>query len=159
MLERIGIIVIEKLWLVKSFMSEKRKIEYSQLVTGHGFAPSSYKLDSSVIATYLRAVGDTSSPYQDTGLVPPMAIAAYAMAALSDAICLPPGTIHVSQEFDFLRTASKDDTFTSNATVSKNQSRGKFHLLIVDINVINQHQEAVLAGKTSFILPVSSEDM
>ena len=140
-------------------MPEKQKIEYSQLVTGHRFAPSSYKLDFSVVTSYLRAVGDTSSPYQDTGLVPPMAIAAYAMAALSDAICLPPGTIHVSQEFDFLDTAGINDTFTSYATVSKNQSRGKFHLLIVDINVINQHQGAVLSGRTSFILPASSEDI
>ena len=100
-------------------MSERQKIEYSQLETGHEFIPSSYK----------------------------------------DAICLPPGTIHVSQEFDFLDTASIDDTFTSCATVSKNQSRGKFHLLVVGLNVINQHQKAVLSGKTSFILPASSEDM
>ena len=140
-------------------MSERQKIEYSQLETGHEFTPSSYKLDSSVVAAYLKAVEDTSSLYQDTGVVPPMAIAAYAMAALSDAICLPPGTIHVSQEFDFLDTASIDDTFTSCATVSKNQSRGKFHLLVVGLNVINQHQKAVLSGKTSFILPASSEDM
>jgi len=138
-------------------MPERQKIEYGQLVTGYEFTPSSYKLDSSVVAAYLRAVEDTSSLYQDTGLVPPMAIAAYAMAALSDAICLPPGTIHVSQEFDFLDTASIDNTFTSYATVSKNQSRGKFHLLIVDLNVINQHQKAMLAGKTSFILPAPSE--
>ena len=138
-------------------MPERQKIEYGQLVTGYEFTPSSYKLDSSVVAAYLKAVEDTSSLYQDTGVVPPMVIAAYAMAALSDAICLPPGTIHVSQEFDFLDTASIDNTFTSYATVSKNQSRGKFHLLIVDLNVINQHQKAMLAGKTSFILPAPSE--
>ena len=82
-----------------------------------------------------------------------MAIAAYAMAALSEDICLPPGTIHVSQEFEFMGIASIDDTFTSYARVVKKQSRGKFHLLIV-----NQNQKAVLTGKTSFILPEYSED-
>ena len=139
-------------------MSERQKIEYSQLETGYEFPPSGYKLDSSTVATYLKAVGDTSSLYQDTELVPPMAIAAYAMAALSDGICLPPGTIHVSQEFEFLGTASINDVFTSFARVGKKQSRGKFHFLVTELNVINQHQKAVLTGKTSFILPEYSED-
>jgi len=138
-------------------MPEKQKIEYSQLETGFEFPASSYKLDSTMIATYLKAVDETSGLYQDTGLVPPMAIAAHAMASLSEGICLPPGTIHVSQEFEFLDTASIDDTFTSYARVGKKQSRGKFHLLVVDLNVTNQDLKAVLAGKTSFILPEYSE--
>lgn len=138
-------------------MPEKQKIEYSQLETGFEFPASSYKLDSTMIATYLKAVDETSGLYQDTGLVPPTAIAAHAMASLSEGICLPPGTIHVSQEFEFLDTASIDDTFTSYARVGKKQSRGKFHLLVVDLNVTNQDLKAVLAGKTSFILPEYSE--
>ncbi len=139
-------------------MPEKQKIEYSQLEAGYEFLPSSYKLDFSIVATYLKAVGDTSGLYQDTGLVPPMVIAAYAMAALSESICLPPGTIHVSQEFEFIDTVSINDTLISYARVSRKQSRGKFHLLLVDLNVANQNQKAVLTGKTSFILPEYSED-
>ena len=138
-------------------MSEKQKIEYSQLEAGFEFSPSSYRLDSTMIANYLKAVDETSELYQDTSLVPPMAIAAHAMAALSEGICLPPGTIHVSQEFEFLDTASIDDTFTSYARVGKKQSRGKFNLLVVDLNVTDQALKAVLTGKTSFILPEYSE--
>ena len=138
-------------------MSEKHKIEYSQLEAGSEFPPSSYKLDSKMIATYLKAIEETSELYQDTGLVPPMAIAAHAMASLSEGMCLPPGTIHVSQEFEFLDTASIDDTFTSYARVGKKQSRGKFHLLVVELNVTDQDMKKVLTGKTSFILPEYSE--
>ena len=138
-------------------MPEKQKVEYSQLEAGFEFPPSSYKLDSTMVATYLKAVEETSELYQDTSLVPPMAIAAHAMAALSEGICLPPGTIHVSQEFEFLDTASIDDTFTSYARVGKKQSRGKFNLLVVDLNVTDQALKAVLTGKTSFILPEYSE--
>ena len=139
-------------------MPEKQRIEYNQLEADYEFPPSSYKLDSAIVATYLKAVEDTSGLYQDNILIPPMAIAAYAMAALSEDICLPPGTIHVSQEFEFMGIASIDDTFTSYARVAKKQSRGKFHLLIVNFNVVNQNQKAVLTGKTSFILPEYSED-
>ena len=134
-------------------MPDKQKIEYSQLETGFEFPPSSYKLDSTMVVTYLKAVEEKSKLYQDTSTVPPMAIAAHAMAALSEGICLPPGTIHVSQEFAFLDTANVDDTFTSYARVGKKQSRGTFNLLVVDLDVTDQDMKKVLTGKTSFILP------
>ena len=134
-------------------MLEQQKIEYGNLVPGYEFPPASYKLDPSMVSTYLKAVQDTSSLYQETELVPTMAIAACAMAALSESICLPPGAIHVSQEFEFIETVSINDTLTSYAKVSRKQSRGKFHLLTIDLNVCNQRQKAVLKGKTSFMLP------
>ena len=140
------------------YMPKEQKVEYSQLEAGYEFPPSSYKLDSSMVAMYLKAVEDTSSLYQDTELVPPMAVAAYAMAALSESISLPSGTIHVSQELEFIDTVSIKDTITSYAKVSRKQSRSKFHLLTVELNVFNQRQKAVLAGKTSFILPAYGED-
>jgi len=138
-------------------MSKEQKLEYSQLETGYEFPPSSYKLDHTIVATYLKAVEDSSSLYQDAKLVPPMAIAAYAMAALSESISLPSGTIHVSQELEFIDTVSLNDTLTSYARVSRQQSRGKFHLLNINFNVFNQRQKAVLAGKTSFILPEQND--
>ena len=139
-------------------MPKEQKVEYKQLEAGYEFPPCSYKLDSSMVAMYLKAVEDTSSLYQDTELVPPMAVAAYAMAALSESISLPSGTIHVSQELEFIDTVSIKDTITSYAKVSRKQSRGKFHLLTIELNVFNQRQKAVLAGKTSFILPAYGED-
>lgn len=139
-------------------MPERQRIEYSQLETGYEFPASHYQLDNSIVATYLKAVEGTSNLYQDTDLVPPMVIAAYAMAALSENICLPPGTIHVSQELEFLGIVTVNDTLVSNARVSRKQSRGKFHFLTVDLNVINQRQQSVLAGKISFILPEPNED-
>ncbi len=140
-------------------MPKQPKIEYSQLKVGDEFPPSTYKLDSSMVAAYLKAVEETSHLYQDTGLVPPMAIAAYAMATLSESICLPPGAIHVSQELEFVGTVSIKDTITSYAKVSRKQTRGKFHFLTIDLNAYNQRQKAVLAGKTSFILPEPDEGL
>ncbi len=139
-------------------MPEGQKIEYRQLEKGYQFPASSYQLDKSIVAAYLQAVEDTSSLYQDTELVPPMAIAAYAMVALSESMYLPPGTIHVSQEFEFIGTVSTNDTLVSNATVSRKQSRGKLHLLTVDLSVSDQRQNTVLVGKSSFILPEPDED-
>ncbi len=134
-------------------MPEKAKTEYNQLEAGDELPASSYKLDGLMVATYLKAVEETGSLYQETQLVPPMAIAAYAMTALSESVYLPPGTIHISQELDFIGTVSINDTITSFAKVSRKQSRGKFNFLTIEFNVFNQKQETVLVGKTSFILP------
>jgi len=139
-------------------MPKEQKVEYSQLEVGYEFPPSRYTLDYPSVAAYLRAVEDSSSLYQGTELVPPLAIAAYAMAALSESILLPSGTIHASQELEFIDTVSMKDTLISYAKVSRKQSRGKFHLLTIDLNVFNQRQKTVLAGKTSFILPAYGED-
>ena len=134
-------------------MTKQPKLEYHQIEVGYEFPPASYKLDSSMVSTYLKAVEETSKLYQDTKLVPPMAIAAYAMAALSEGISLPPGTIHVTQEIEFIDTVSARDTITCHARVSRKQNRGRLHLMTIDLDVFNQNQKAVLAGKVGFVLP------
>jgi acyl dehydratase len=139
---------------------------YSQLEVGYEFPPGNYKLDASKVALFLKAVDDTSPLYQDNRsalslskrLVPPMAVAALAMATLSNTISLPPGAIHVSQELSFVKTVSLDDNLTSYARLSRTQKRGKLHLITVDLNVRNQNQQTVLTGKTSFILPQPDDE-
>lgn len=134
-------------------MPERQKIDCDHLVSGYEFPPHSYNLDRSAVSTYKKAVEESSVLYQDAELVPPMAVAARAMAALSEDIILPPGAIHVSQELEFEGTVSVNDTLVSYARVSRKQSRGRFHILAMDLKVFNQNQEVVLTGKTSFILP------
>jgi len=139
-------------------VSQEEKIEYHQLSVGYEFPPSSYRLDAATVAAYCQAVEETGDLYHNTGLVPPMAVAAYAMASLAGHISMPPGAIHVSQEMEFLNEVTTEDTITSHPKVSRNQDRGRFHMLTIDLNVCNQHQQAVLAGKTSFILPQQNDD-
>ena len=126
---------------------------YSQLEAGYEFPPGSFELDAARVSLYLKAVQDNSYSYQENRLVPPMAVAALAMATLSNTIRLPPGSIHVSQELSFVKAISQDDRLTSYAKISRVQKRGKLHLIAVDINVRNRDQQTVLTGKTSFILP------
>ena len=135
-------------------MSEHEKTEYQELKTGQEFPPAAFQVDSATVADYLKAVEEDNVIYQNTGLVPPMALAALALKALINTISMPPGTIHVSQEFEFIDAANTRDTLTSQARVSRVQERGKLHLMTVDISVVNQEQKPVLAGKTSFVLPV-----
>ncbi len=135
-------------------MPEQSKIEYQDLKAGQEFPPAAFQVDSTTVDDYLKAIEEDNAIYKNTGLVPPMAVAALALKSLISAISMPPGTIHVSQEFEFIDTVNTQDTLTSRAGVSRIQERGKLHLISIDISVSNQEQKPVLAGKTGFILPV-----
>ena len=135
-------------------MAADKDIAYQNLKAGQEFPPAAFQVDSATVSDYLKAVEENSVIYRGTGIVPPMAVAALALKALINAISMPPGTIHVSQEFEFMATVNTQDILTGRARVSRVQERGKLHLITVDIDVANQKQESVLAGKTGFILPV-----
>jgi acyl dehydratase len=134
----------------------EQNVDYSKLEVGYEFPPTTFRLDSSLVADYIAAVGETSPVYRGSKLVPPMAIAAFAMAALSKGFSLQSGAIHVSQEMEFINTVSTGDIITSHAKVSRKQKRSIFHILTIDFHAVNQDDKAVLAGKTEFILPESN---
>jgi acyl dehydratase len=133
-----------------------KRIEYSELATGYEFAPKQFKLDKEMVTAYLKAVEGDSHIYEEREVVPPMAIAALAMTALSEGISLPWGAVHVSQELQFLDAVSIDETLTSQARISRKLQRGKFHMLTISINVENERELPVLTGETGFILPLEA---
>jgi hypothetical protein len=134
-------------------MTESVKIDYYQLTVGFEFPPQSYTMDAGLVALYLEATRDSLELYRSGGLVPPMAVTAYAMTALSRAVTLPSGTIHVSQELDFLKAVKIGDAITCRSKVSRKVDRAGMRLMNIDISVSNQNTETVLTGKVGFILP------
>ena len=139
-------------------MSKQHKIDYSQLEAGYKFPPVTFKVDPATASIYLTAAREASPLYQGTGLVPPMAVAASAMAAWSENVSFPSGAIHVSQDFDFLDTVTTKDALTSHARVSKKEERTRFKVFTINFEVFNQKQKPVLAGNTTFLVPERSND-
>jgi acyl dehydratase len=134
-------------------MTEKARIEYHQLTAGFEFPPQSYTLDSATVSLYLEAVKESHELYRREALVPPMAVTAFAMSSLSQSVTMPDGTIHVSQELDFLVPVRVGDIITCRSRVSRKVDRGGLHLMNTDINVVNQKGETVLTGRVGFVLP------
>jgi acyl dehydratase len=134
-------------------MTEPAKIDFFQLTVGFEFPPQSYIMEADLVALYLEATRDSAELYRSEKLVPPMAVTAFAMNALSQAVALPSGTIHVSQELDFIKTVKIGDTIICNSKVSRKVDRGGMRLMNIDLTVTNQNSETVLTGKVGFILP------
>ncbi len=134
-------------------MTENEKIKYSQLEVGYEFPSATYHLSSTDVSAYLKATGETDRLFQDTGIVPPTAIAAWSLIALLDYVDMPSGTIHLSQELESIGIAKESDTITCHARVSRKQERGKLRLLDIEFSVKDQDGDHVVAGKSSFNFP------
>jgi len=128
-------------------------ISFEQLVAGYEFPPTSYTLDAPIISKYLEAVGEGEQQSQQPEFVPPLAMAAYTLKAMSESLTLPAGTIHASQDLEFLKLAPVGTTIDCHARVAQKLQRGKLNMLIIEIEALDQDRERVLSGKATLVLP------
>lgn len=129
--------------------SNDKAITYEELTPGYEFPPASYELNASLISKYLEAVDSKGGEF-----VPPLAIAAYAMTAMSRSLFLPPGTIHASQELEFFRLVPVGTKVNCQAKVARRLTRGQMRMLVLELNVWDESGEIVQTGKATVMLPV-----
>lgn len=131
----------------------KERVKYEQLADGFQFSPSTITIDPKTVFQYLKATEDENGIYDNT-FIPPMAVTALAMASMAEKFELLPGTVHVSQQLEFLKTVKINETLTSYVGVNRKVARGKFHMLNMGIKVDNDKNETVITGEIGFILPL-----
>jgi len=128
-------------------------LSFAELSPGYEFPSFTYELDNAIINKYLKAV---DSPVCEH--IPPLAIAAYAMNSMTQSITLPPGSIHASQEFEFLQPVPIGAKITCRAKVVRKLVRSSMNMLVLDVSVFNEKDEKVQSGKTTIVLPASREN-
>ena len=125
---------------------------FEQLAVGYEFPPVTYQLSEPAISKYVEAVGEQQD-FLTSGTVPPLAIGAYAMNALSQSFSIPPGSIHASQDFEFLKVVPIGTTITCSGKIAQKVERGRLSLVVLEINGLNQDREKVLTGKAMIAIP------
>ena len=130
-------------------------IDYSKLEAGQQLTDQCLTLDAESVGDYVSAVSDASNPVADDGtpLVPPMAIAALALSAVINALQIPGGTIHASQELGFGASVPIGDTLEYKATLAQNSVRRGWRFLIVNIEATSETGSNVMEGKSTIMLP------
>lgn len=123
---------------------------YDELTVGQEFAPAEYVLDSDAVSAYVEAVGASPRDY-----VPPLAIAARAIASLSDLVVLPAGTIHASQEFEFHELVPVGARVVCNARVHKKVVRGPMRMLALELVISDENGSVVQKGLSTVVIPES----
>ena len=127
-----------------------KAISYEVLIPGYKFPPATYELSASFVSKYLKAVGSTGA-----GFVPPLAITACAIAAMTKSVPLPPDTIaiHASQELEFFKLVPIGATIECHIGVAQKIARGKMNMLILEIEVFDKGEEKVQSGRATIALP------
>jgi acyl dehydratase len=130
-------------------MSNKA-ISYEELTPGYKFPPATYELSASFVSKYLKAVDSAGAEF-----VPPLAITACAIAAMTRSVPLPPGTIaiHASQELEFFKLVPIGATIECHIGVAQKIARGKMSMLILEIEVFDKDKEKVQSGRATIALP------
>jgi len=127
-----------------------KAIGYAELASGHRFPPATFELSASFVYKYLRAVDGSGD-----GFVPPLAITACAIAAMTKAVPVPPGTIaiHAAQELEFFKPVPIGATIDCHIGVAQKIARGKMSMLVLDIEILDKGKEKVQSGRATIALP------
>jgi hypothetical protein len=127
-----------------------KTISYEELIPGYKFPAATYELSASLVSKYLKAVDSAGD-----GFVPPLAITACAIAAMTGSFSLPSGTIviHASQELEFFKLVPIGATIECHIGVAQKITRGKMSMLILEFEVLDKGKEKVQSGRATIALP------
>ncbi len=125
----------------------------SDLPTGHEFSPTTFELTWDYIDRYLAATNDRNVIYRESGLAPPLAVAARALGALLDVIELPEGSLHTGQEVELKTGVPVPSTLELAGRLARRSMRAGLMIVVLEFQVSLMDQNApVLAGKTTLML-------
>jgi len=127
-----------------------KTISYEELIPGCKLPTATYELSASLVSKYLKAVDSAGD-----GFVPPLAITACAIAAMTGSFSLPSGTIviHASQELEFFKVVPIGATIECHIGVAQKITRGKMSMLILEFEVLDRGKEKVQSGRATIALP------
>jgi acyl dehydratase len=96
----------------------------------------------------VEAVGAARSEH-----VPPLALAARAIASLGELVALPAGTIHAAQEFELRRLVPVGARVSCVARVARKLARGPVRMLTLETIVSDATGDVVQTGRSTIVLP------
>jgi hypothetical protein len=129
---------------------QDKATSYEELTPGYKFRPATYELSASFVSKYLQAVDEAADEF-----VPPLAIAACAIATMTKSIPLPPDgvAIHASQELEFFKPVPIGATIECHIGVAQKIARGKMSMLALELEVFDEGKEKVQSGRATVALP------
>ena len=124
-----------------------------QLEAGQELTIGPWTMDVATVEAYFSAVGDDTSSYREARGVPPMAVAGRTLGALVESLSMPPGSVHVGQELEFLHAVKMGQELACSVRLARESKRGGWRILVLEFSV-DAEGEVVLRGKTTVMLPL-----
>ncbi len=121
---------------------------YDKLFVGRRLKPFVYNVEAEKVKEYVNAIGEDWGFYLEHGIIPPTMAAIYTLAANRTEGPLPPGSIHASQEFEFLLPARIGNSLVTTATVVEKYLHKDKKYAVLEAVTVNELKEVVVRAKT-----------
>lgn len=111
----------------------------------------SFDAGQNSIDEYLRSVGDTLPIYNETGIVPPLYLAASALGSLLKKLAFPPGAIHSLQEVAALQPVAIGSEINVSGRMEKPRRRAGLTFMTF-VCTVESAGTVVLTSKSTVLL-------
>lgn len=116
----------------------------------------SWEITDAAVRGYLDAVGDPLTVYRDTGMAPPLLLAARVVGLLLARLSLPAGAVHSRQEVTTLAALRIGAQVSATAQVEATRERGSMRFLTVNYTAADIASGSdLLRGRTTVLLPAA----
>ena len=124
-----------------------------EITAGAAIDLGNWTLTQPSVREYLDAVGDDLGVYAEAGLVPPLALCAWALGAMLEKLSLPAGTIHSIQEMETVAGVAVGEVIRGEAVPERPRSRGGLRFMAVGYTLYNGAGAVLQRGKTTVLTP------
>ena len=113
-----------------------------------------WTISRQAVRCYLESVDNRAEFYAKTiNVVPPMFLLSTVLKAILEGLSLPPGTIHLAQEFESNGVAIVDERISCVARLSRPIDRGDWKFMAVEFKLDSENTASVLTGRCSVLVP------
>ena len=120
---------------------------------GYVFDSVTIKIEAERVETYIEAVGDNQFLSQNSGLVPPLAVVAFALGSLLKSVGLPQGSLHVNESVEFLGAVNVGDSVECHARLAQRSQRSGWFVSVLETE-ISMEGRTVSTAKATVMSPV-----
>ncbi len=121
---------------------------YEQLFVGRRLKPFTYIVEPEKVKEYVIAIGEDWGIYQENEIAPPTMAAIFTLLANRTEGKLPPGSIHVSQVFEFIQPARFGNVLETTAAVVEKYIQKDRKYVVLEAETFNEHGDLVVKAKT-----------
>jgi len=127
-------------------------VDFSTLQPGQVLVDEALNISLDAADAYQSAVGSDEALFRQHHVLPPMAIAALAMAKALRAVELPSGAVHTGQELEYVLAAPVDVPLRCVVSVGPNSVRRGSRFISLDFHVSHQG-DTVVNGRANLAIP------
>ena len=131
-------------------------VDFSAIALGDVLPEFAVRVDVDDVRAYLTATGESEVPSAQlwAETVPPLALGAFALAALLEQLPPPFGLVHTGQEFEFHRAVAPGEALTARVSVDRRAERRGSLFTAFGIE-LRAGAELVAEGRTALVNPVA----